>query len=464
MAIKRAGHQVKLVDFNKSIPLKSFNNTSDSIVKPTEEVTAPEKITKNVVPSSENIEINRQKTKTAVVEQPSLIKDIPKKGVTPYKHKPDGSITSVMLSRITKDIYETFEIRDVPTKHSFPVRVVIPEDKERHTPKMEKFVLYDDQEDFVLIHHLGLLTELDTKILAFIAKFQNVQLYHLIKEFSGQKGINQAIVKRSLNKLKEFLFIKEQEFKRFDDKAPEDSKAKCFIATRNGMTYLKENSLVPKDEAFRWLNRHDEDSLNPIRLWKICDAYQVVSHLSGFVNFKSRTLIKGRTYDRPSSKKGKKRNIPIYLKQFWINGEIEMKARVGNEEIPYYFDLYPYIDSEKSTDSDNLGLALQHFGLLKKDRDEARNNYKRGKSVAEKMLVIIVDDWEVASKIIYTHHLDTYSGLVSFLDLSTVQNENLLESIVRFSKVKDPSTGEVQLNKDGTPKMAWQPLPFEFIE
>lgn len=462
MAIKKSKDSSKIANFNKSIPLKSFKEEQPSSVpkNPTEEQTVQE--AKEQKDSNDKSNVTFQKVTRKFSK--TKVNGTPKKGVAPYKHNEDGSITSVMLSRVTNDIYETFDLKDVPTKHSLPVRVVIPEDKKRHTPQIEKFVLYDDQEDFILIHHLGLLTDLDIKVLAFIAKFQNVQLYHLIKEFSGQKGVNQAIVKRSLTKLKEFLFIKEQEFERFDDMASDNAKARCFIATRNGMTYLKENSLVSKDEAFRWLNRHDEDSLNPIRLWKICDAYQTVSHLSGFVSFKSRTLIKGRVYDRVSTRKGKKRYTPVHLKQFWINGEIEMKAKVGQEEIPYFFDLYPYIDSEKSTDSDNLGLALQHFGLLKKDRDEARNQYKRGKSVAEKMLVIVVDDWNVASKIINAHHLDTYSGLVSFLDLSTVQNDNLLESIVRFSKVIDQNTGEVLVDDNGNPQMAWQPLPFEFIE
>lgn len=169
------------------------------------------------------------------------------------KKDSQGNVTSVMLSRIDKDIYDHFEIKKTYQEDSYPVKLIIPENTSKNIPEMEKYLLYDDQEDFTLLYKSGQINELDIKVLRFITIFQNVQMYHVIKEYENLYTFDK--IKKSLSRLKNFLLIKEYEFLRFDNYAKDGSKAKCFIATRNGMIFLQENELIDQKNNYgllRW--------------------------------------------------------------------------------------------------------------------------------------------------------------------------------------------------------------------
>lgn len=343
-----------------------------------------------------------------------------------------GQVTSIVPSNMSHDFYKTFELLPVPSKHSLPIVLENTFDYGLQKEVVHHYIFYQNDTDHDDIGKK--LNDFDRKILSFIGRFRNVQFYHLMKEFYTQ---NTDKLKSSLVRLKEYLLIREWKFER-EDKPGEF--AKCYSINRNGTHHLKHHQLINPKDTYKWANIYDNlDRYEAIRFWKICDTYQALKITTDFHEFHSQCEYFPKFYEYEEvifskNELGKEvKKIKKHrqrLPKFKVDGEIEF----FNQEhgLTYYFDLFPIIDAEESTDIEVLSSGLGHFGLLTEELRKEISNGDGPIEAKQKMLVAIVDNWNVAKKVIKMHNLESYNGSFLFLDLSQVKNEDLLTALFKY--------------------------------
>lgn len=324
----------------------------------------------------------------------------------------EGALTTFVPSRFNEKYYKTFKTTLVlPSSFKLPIQIDF-NDSEIPNGKQEFYLLdYKSNTDFLVVNQK--LSEFEKNILTFIGLFRYVQKYQIIKEFG--LDIPGKLLKEALNNLHNLFLIDVRRFER-----SEGGEAECYSINRNGTYFLTYFSLLSKEDAFHWGDEFEaNDNLQPIRCWKIVDAYQVMKMSSFFKSYNAQKYFLPKPYT--VSKGNKKSRKKIYLRKFKVDGELVFE----NSQFEYYFDLYPVCND---LDIANLFYGLQHWATMIEE---------------QRYLLIIVDSWSMIEKINEHYNLADYEGNLVFLDLEQVQNEDMLSCLYQY----DREQGEMAIMK-----------------
>ena len=329
----------------------------------------------------------------------------------------EGNLTSIVPSRFDKEYYEHFELKRLPHNVHYPFKLVIRnDDAVLNNEERVIYIDYDSDPEFEVVKDF--LNDLDLQILTFIALFKNAQTYQIKKEIGV--SISSAKLQASLKRLHNYFLIEKWEFTRYDD--PEKT-ANAFSINRNGAYFLRYHDLIQSEDMYKWGNTYLDDSVQPIRFWKICDTYQVMKNSAYYVGYKSQKyfspkhieleqVIKNKNQlGEKVEKKIKKR---LFIRGVKIDGELSFR----NKDLDYYFDLFPMVTDK---DIEDLRTIIPHWTNLKK---ENKLRY----------LVLIVDSWDDIKEVEQALEISSIDANILFLDLDSVQNEDLLSSLFIFNK------------------------------
>ncbi|MBP2620483.1 hypothetical protein ACVRXQ_06555 [Streptococcus panodentis] len=333
-----------------------------------------------------------------------------------------GKYTTVVPSFYDKDYYRHFQIKRLPQTNRFPFFLQADNDG---SGSIQLTISYQSEADFLLVGRQ--LSQLEQKILVFIARFRNVQKLQIQKEIGSSTAGSR--LEKALKKLHQYFLIEVWEFPR-KDKAGESARA--YSITRNGFSLLRYLQLLEQQGCYQWETAFDADLYQPIRSWKIVDTYQVFRLSAHYKDFIPEKQFEPKPYtvrqaDRKKNALGEEKESrterQIFLRQASVEGELLFE----NPRLQYVFDLYPLV-----TEKDVADLLLQHWSTFEDDY---------------RYLVLIVDSWDWVEEISQTYSLPDYAANILFFDLDSVQNDDLLSSLYQFDP--DSSTYSV--------------LPFKFM-
>lgn len=268
------------------------------------------------------------------------------------------------------------------------------------------------------------LEQLDRDILLFVAKFRNVQKYQINKEFYK---VSSTKIENSVRRLYQLHLVSIYDFYRFDK--PNETASTVMIA-RNGLLVVRRKGMLKAVDMHHWFNDlNDQDELGPIRYWKNCDTYQMLSHAVNYVGYRSRVIFPSRKviFEREVeevdkiTQQIKKKTVTesVFLPKTIMDGEIMMEK---NNRL-FLYDLYPVCSQD---DIENLKNVLRLWGAFKVETDNPENK--------RRILLIIVDNRSVIEKINDRWNIQEYSENILFLDLSTAQETSITHSILKYSK------------------------------
>lgn len=281
------------------------------------------------------------------------------------------------------------------------------------------------------------LNQLDIDILKFIAKFRNVQKFHIYKQF---RKIHGKKIEETIKRLFEFHLVSIYDFYRADQK---NVTASAIVIARNGLLVLRRRGLMKARDMHHWFNDlNDQNELGPIRYWKCCDTYQILSQAKNFVGHNSRVVFTSQKFsfekdviekDSITGENKKRGTIKetVFIPKIYLDGEIIMEGPDGLR----YYDLYPVCTEE---DVENLRNIFLLWGSFKVSND---NNDKR------KNLLLIVDDIQMIENINKRWNIQEYSDNILFICLSVAQEMQITHSIFKYSK-KNNSIGIVPFTID----------------
>lgn len=336
-----------------------------------------------------------------------------------------GNYVAIAPSRFTKDYYDRFQIKRIHPKIPFPFLLDLTEEA---TKKVS--IDYKNESDFLLVDRF--LSKLERKILIIIATFRNIQKYQLQRELTT--NISGKRLDKALKKLYHYFLIDAWNFSRQDKT---NKSAIAYSINQNGYQFIIYHQLIEQKKIYQWEQLSDIDAYQPIRFWKIVDAYQMMKVSAHYKDFYPQTIFPPQPYTLVQqnetqkfldSEHSKQSGKTIFLKHLKMNGEILFQ----NPRLAYIFDLYPIVTE---VDISNLQLALQHWSVL-----GANDNYR--------YLLVVVDSWEVVTEIDKRYRISDYSPNILFLDLERVQYEGLTNSLYQFDNASS----------------SYEVLPFKLLE
>ena len=339
------------------------------------------------------------------------------------------------------------------------------------------------------------LSELDIKVLVFLATFRYVQLFQLYKEFPE----NGKRILKSLARLKDCCLVEEYEYRNNFETLTKDGQipieigtSKCYSINLNGSTMLLHEGIMSNNVMYRWkeIIRY-EDNFTPIRFWKIVDTYQNFRFQKGYDNYapyqyltpfkftierdeeeliterigpipEGTTEIQKKVYrekrqsairaiNKRYTKNDSGRWFRVqHVKGFRFEGQIATKTAKGST---IKFDLYPFIDtlpnsSDNQNDLDRLRTPLLQYGQhFPKNRDEKNNCYR--------YLLIIVDNESVIKAIEEKYKIlgfnntgKAYNNTIAFFNLEDATTNDIQQSLKMLTINKDNKAHTISFTID----------------
>lgn len=334
--------------------------------------------------------------------------------------------TRVMPSKFDEEYYRTF--LTIPSKKyrcPLPIKIDLT-DSDRFVKEIDGnmivYIDYRNDSDYGII--TGQLNSLDKKILTFIAKFRNVQKYQIQKELGNT--VNSGKIDRALDRLYSYHLLHIYDFPRYDKP---NQTAEAFAISRNGLFCVRYNRWLNASDMHRWYNdMENTDELGPIRYWKNCDTYQILSHAVNYKGYNSRVSFNSKkiSFQRKIVKKDKITGQKQYklveentiIPYTVIDGEIVL---AGKDDL-YYYDLFPVCTND---DVDNLVKVFRLWGSFKVE-DNLENQHR--------YLMLIVDNQDMIERINQRWDIQDYSNRIIFLNLDIAQTTSITHSIFKYSE------------------------------
>lgn len=354
---------------------------------------------------------------------PNLVKDnILKTSTSVVNGNIEKLYTSIMPSRFDEEYYENFTLKRELSKKRTPLTFPITEDKnfEGEVVIDYRYIDYRNPDDFVFVHDR--LSNKEREILTFVARFRNVQPYHIKKEFGNRfKNITQT-----LQHLCDLQLIQKFTFQRYDNK---ELIGHCYGILRNGLFLCRHLQYLSDKDMHFWNNEYYEnDKQMAIRYWKICDTYQVLKMGQAFYAYNSKVTFSKTVHEferqiTETNKAGAKikknikgtSTIPFTI----IDGEVVMKKE--DQQLSYY-DIVPICGS---SDIHNIEHYLKRWGYFNIEKPaEGENRY----------LLLVVDRADIINQINEKWKIDGFSPNILFLDLETAQYKSIAHSIFKYSR------------------------------
>lgn len=294
------------------------------------------------------------------------------------KNSPESfSATIVTPSKVEKNYYNDFDCSLIYFETELPIDV-----KDRE-------IFYSSDGDFTFVARN--LTQNQERALLFIAAHKSVQTLHLKREL----GIGGEKLKSIISFLWKAQLINKWKFNRADN----DETAYTYTISRNGAYVARATNKIMATSIYDWQAWFRTDDLQHIRMWKLVDAYQILSKMEGYQTFNPLVV-----YPETSVKKaGKRRYIPSVA----LNGLIEFKL----SDSLIKFGLVPILDKR---DNRYLNRLFLQWSTIQKDND---------------YLLLVVDDIERMKELYVELDMASIDLNLLFMDLSTAHETDLRKAV-----------------------------------
>lgn len=388
----------------------------------------------------------------------------------------ENNFVSPAVSRFSESYYKNFKLEHIAHPNTFPFFITLNSTEldlidsnsnilsEKNLGKTNKIIHTEGSDKYkILIDYysetdsniiFNKLSDLDKRILLFIATFRNVQFLQIVKETGAQT----ARVERSLERLHRYFLIDKWKFYRdpiIEGEEKGNLMGDCYSIYSHGTTLLLVHNLISKEYTYKWKEvLKEEDSFTPIRCWKIVDAFLSFRLKDDFVSYAPFSYMEAFEYLEevkiPLTKKANNKNTKYteqsqrIIQELKSSSEkpqnfklIKKRRRVPRQRFNGQFvlqnntgrsvkiDIYPFITkSEINSDMSKLGNVFKHYGYhLKNGVDENGDT---------RLLLIIVDNPSQIEAIEDRYHVsDSYNSLnnILFLDLTAVSEKDILSSL-----------------------------------